>query len=643
MLIVAWLAITAPLSKSLQPIAAPSMTLVSVEGDPIARRGADIREPVSIKALPKHVPAAFIAIEDKRFHDHLGISIRGIARAAWRNLGAGGVREGGSTITQQLAKISFLSADRTAARKAQEVLIAFWLEAWLTKEEILERYLSNVYLGDNTYGLRAASQHYFSVPPEKLTVPQAAMLAGDGQGAVAARADPQLQAGARQRGRVVIAAMIDQGYLTNAEARRLKPARLKVERVRVVPTGTYFADWVLPMARARGEIGYGEQEVQTTLESRLQKLGARRPCAAPASAGRRSLWWRCGPTAGWSPWSAAATMRRARSTAPPRRGASPARRSSCSSISPPLRAGMTPDTPIADTPLRIGDWQPQQLRRPLSRHAHPARRLRPVEQRRRGAAVGAGRPAERHPRRPRPRREEPARRQSEPRARNVGRDPARADLGLCRGRRRRLSGPAARARGGGEALVAARLATARPGRSGDPAFDEIARVARRGGQPGHRPGRGASQSRPSARPGRPRTTATPCSSASPRIWWSECGSAMTTTARSPARSPAAACRRGSGAISSPRRSAPAPAQSLAPPLAVPVSSEGLNGSLTVPIEGTGYEVGFEVTENGVTISAQPGRSAAVRRGSRRRPRAHHRPAPRTARPAPRAGRGRRRP
>src|SRR5436853_4150200 len=87
MLLIAWLAITAPLSKSLQPIAAPSLTLVSVEGDPIARRGADIREPVRIAQLPKHVPAAFIAIEDRRFHHHLGISLKGIARAAWRNIG----------------------------------------------------------------------------------------------------------------------------------------------------------------------------------------------------------------------------------------------------------------------------------------------------------------------------------------------------------------------------------------------------------------------------------------------------------------------------------------------------------------------------------------------------------------------------
>src|SRR4051812_38344043 len=178
MVLVAWLAVTAPLSRSLQPIAAPSLVLLSAEGEPIARRGADIQAPVEVAKLPKHVPAAFVSIEDRGFYHHWGISLRGIARAAWRNMGAGGVREGGSTITQQLAKISFLSARRTAGRKAQEALIAFWLEAWLTKDQIIERYLSNVYLGDNVYGLRAAAWHYFGHGPEQLTVPEAAMLAG---------------------------------------------------------------------------------------------------------------------------------------------------------------------------------------------------------------------------------------------------------------------------------------------------------------------------------------------------------------------------------------------------------------------------------------------------------------------------------
>lgn len=360
MLMVAWLAVTAPLSKSLQPIAAPSLTLLSVEGEPIARRGADIRAPVRIADLPKHVPNAFVAIEDRRFRDHLGISLRGIARAAWRNAGAGGVREGGSTITQQLAKISFLSSERTAARKAQEVLIAFWLEAWLTKDEILERYLSNVYFGDNTYGLRAASEHYFSVPPEKLTIAQAAMLAGMVK-APSRLAPTRNYDQARQRGRVVIAAMIEQNLLTPAQRRSLKPARLKVEPQREVPTGTYFADWVLPAARARGaaeEEGYGAQEVQTTLEARLQKaalqtvrragLGRAQVALVAMRPDGRVVAMVGGKDYRKSPFNRATQARR-----------QPGSTFKLFVYLAALRAGMDPDDPIEDTPLRIGDWQPK--------------------------------------------------------------------------------------------------------------------------------------------------------------------------------------------------------------------------------------------------------------------------------------------
>jgi penicillin-binding protein 1A len=358
MLIIAWLAITAPLSKSLQPIAAPSLTLLSVEGEPIARRGADIREPVKISKLPKHVPGAFIAIEDRRFNDHLGISIRGIARAAWRNIGAGGVREGGSTITQQLAKISFLSSERTAARKAQEVLIAFWLEAWLTKEEILERYLSNVYFGDNVYGLRAAAQHYFSIPPEKLTVPQAAMLAGMVK-APSRLAPTRNYKLARERGRVVIAAMIEQGIVSKEQAAKLKPAKLKVERVPDVPTGTYFADWVLPSARAReDDEGYGDQEVQTTLEARLQKIAQRTVRNAGVGKAQVAL-------VAMRPDGRVVAMIGGKDYArSPFNRVTQARRQAGSTFKlfvylAALRGGMEPESPIADTPLKVGDWQPK--------------------------------------------------------------------------------------------------------------------------------------------------------------------------------------------------------------------------------------------------------------------------------------------
>ena len=134
-----WLAITAPLSKSLQPPTPPSITLTADDGTPIARRGAIIGKSVDASKLPPHVTQAFLAIEDRRFYSHWGVDPRGIARAAWANMGSGGVRQGGSTITQQLAKNAFLDSDRTATRKIREAMIAFWLEAWLSKNEILSR------------------------------------------------------------------------------------------------------------------------------------------------------------------------------------------------------------------------------------------------------------------------------------------------------------------------------------------------------------------------------------------------------------------------------------------------------------------------------------------------------------------------
>ena len=163
---VGWLAVTAPLSKSLQPPTPPSITLLSDDGRPFARRGAVIDAPVDAAKLPKNVTNAFLAIEDRRFRSHWGIDPRGIARAFFHNVTSKGRDQGGSTITQQLAKNAFLDSDRTAARKIREVMIAFWLEAWLTKDQILSRYLSNVYFGDNVYGLRAAARHYFARKPE---------------------------------------------------------------------------------------------------------------------------------------------------------------------------------------------------------------------------------------------------------------------------------------------------------------------------------------------------------------------------------------------------------------------------------------------------------------------------------------------
>ena len=273
LLLVGWLALTAPLSKSLEPIAPPQITLLASDGTPIARTGAIVDAPVEAKKLPKHVTGAFLAIEDRRFYSHWGIDPRSIARAVWSNVTSGRT-QGGSTITQQLAKFTFLTPKRTLGRKAREALIAFWLEAWLTKDEILERYLSNAYFGDNTYGLRAASLHYFYRHPEKLTPAQAAMLAGLVQ--APSRLAPTRNPGlAEKRMKLVLNAMVDTGTMTAAEARAIRTPRIDVRTRNTLPTGTYFADWALPAARKLSDVGYSRQTITTTLDARLQGIARR--------------------------------------------------------------------------------------------------------------------------------------------------------------------------------------------------------------------------------------------------------------------------------------------------------------------------------------------------------------------------------
>ncbi|MBU2587193.1 MAG: penicillin-binding protein [Alphaproteobacteria bacterium] len=282
-LLIGWLATTAPLSKSLEPIAPPQVTLLASDGTPIARSGAVVEAPVKVADLPPHVTQAFIAIEDRRFYTHWGIDPRSIARAVWTGYG------GGSTITQQLAKFTFLTPEQSLSRKAREALIAFWLEGWLTKDEILERYLSNAYFGDNQYGLRAASLHYFYRQPEKLCPEQAAMLAGLLQ-APSRYAPTRHYDKARVRMDLVVGAMVEEGYLTAAEAKALPDPRIDVRtRDDNLPTGTYFADWALPLAREGMEASYSAQVLTTTLDARLQSLANRVVARAPLGGAQVAL------------------------------------------------------------------------------------------------------------------------------------------------------------------------------------------------------------------------------------------------------------------------------------------------------------------------------------------------------------------
>lgn len=356
-LLVVWLAVTAPMSKSLQPIAPPRITLLASDGTPIARNGAIVDEPVDVTKLPPHVVQAFLSIEDRRFYSHWGIDPRGLARAAWSNAFGSGITQGGSTITQQLAKFTFLTPERSLTRKAREMLIAFWLEGRLTKDEILGRYLSNVYFGDNVYGLRAASLHYFYRKPENLTLSQSVMLAGlvQAPSRLAPTKNPKLAA---KRAKLVLNAMVANNVLTEAQAKATPVARLDVRVRDSIPTGTYFADWAIPQARLLTESGYADVRITTTLDARLQNIARRVTGSAGLGKAQVAL-------VAMRPNGEVVAMVGGRSYKDSTfNRATQAKRQPGSTFKlfvylAALRSGMTPDSLIADTPINEGLYRPK--------------------------------------------------------------------------------------------------------------------------------------------------------------------------------------------------------------------------------------------------------------------------------------------
>ena len=356
-LILLWLAVTAPLSKSLQPIAPPRITLLASDGTPIARNGAIVDRPVIVSKLPPHVVQAFLSIEDRRFYWHWGIDPRGLARAAWSNAFGSGMTQGGSTITQQLAKFTFLTPERSLSRKGREMLIAFWLEGRLTKDEILGRYLSNVYFGDNVYGLRAASLHYFYRQPERLTLSQSVMLAGLVQ-APSRLAPTKNPARAAKRAQLVLKAMVANKAITQAKANATPVARLDVRVRETLPTGTYFADWALPQARLLTESGYSDVRMTTTLDARLQNIA--RKVVGRSGVGDAQI-----ALVAMRPNGEVVAMVGGKSYKDSAfNRATQAKRQPGSTFKlfvylAALRSGMTPKSLVADTPINEGSYRPK--------------------------------------------------------------------------------------------------------------------------------------------------------------------------------------------------------------------------------------------------------------------------------------------
>ncbi len=195
----------------------PSLSLEDRAGQTFASFGDIVGEPLHLSDLPPYLPEAAVAVEDRRFWSHPGIDPVGLARAAWVNLTSGRVVQGGSTITQQVAKTLFLTNARTLRRKVQEVLLTLWLEHRFSKREILEIWLNRVYLGSGAWGVDAAARVYFGVSARHVSLWQAAMLAGlpRAPSRFNPRADPDA---AVARTKQVLAAMVEDGVLTPARA-----------------------------------------------------------------------------------------------------------------------------------------------------------------------------------------------------------------------------------------------------------------------------------------------------------------------------------------------------------------------------------------------------------------------------------------
>lgn len=262
------------LDRPIAPLDKPGVVFVASDGKPFATRGQFKDKPVAFEELPEHLVEALLAAEDRRFFFHTGLDPIGIIRAAIRNADAGQVVQGGSTLTQQLAKLSYLSSDRTIKRKVREAVLAVWLEANLSKQQILSHYLSLTYYGDGNYGIRTAARRYFGVPVSELSMAQSIFLVGLLKAPSYFSPRSNL-AGAKARAKVILRSMLDEGGLTAKRAdeigAEIDALTLKTERDKMA---SHFADWLFRASSARIKPQYGAVKIKTTLDPRLQKLAA---------------------------------------------------------------------------------------------------------------------------------------------------------------------------------------------------------------------------------------------------------------------------------------------------------------------------------------------------------------------------------
>ncbi len=360
---IALVAATLPPIQSLAiPKRPPSIEIDGIDGKPFAVRGEMGGAAVPLKDLPPYLPRAFLAIEDRRFYSHHGVDPVGLVRAVIADVLHHGAAQGGSTITQQLAKNLFLNHQRTLWRKLQELVLALWIERKFKKNEILELYLNRVYFGSGAYGVEAAAQRYFGKGARNVSLAEAAMLAGlvKSPSKLAPSRNPD---GAERRAQVVLAAMADAEFITETMAKSAiaQPAQA------VKPTGSgsvgYVADWIMDVLDDLiGEID-SDIKVETTIDPALQAAAEHALTDELAQKGAR-LDVQQGALVAMSPDGAVRALVGGKNYAESQYNrAVAAKRQPGSAFKPfvyltALEHGLTPDTVREDKPIALKGWRP---------------------------------------------------------------------------------------------------------------------------------------------------------------------------------------------------------------------------------------------------------------------------------------------
>jgi penicillin-binding protein 1A len=343
----------------------PTLRILARDGSVIAERG-ELNDFVSLDRLPRHLVDAVIAIEDRRFYTHWGLDPSGLARAALANLRAGRTSQGGSTLTQQLAKNLFLSTDRTLSRKVEEMVLALWLEVRLTKREILELYLNRVYFGGGAYGVEAAARRYFNKSARTVTVAEAAVIAGLLK--APSKFSPFANPGyARGRARVVIQSMEAARVISpvSAAAALRQSVQFADPEAGKRPTGLEYAiDHVLDALPPLASVGKRLIVVETTIDPDVQIRAQSTIAATIANDGAASKVGQAAIVVIDTGGGIRALVGGRSFAESQFNRAVKARRQPGSAFKPfvylaAAESGYWPDSPVVDAPIELGQWSPR--------------------------------------------------------------------------------------------------------------------------------------------------------------------------------------------------------------------------------------------------------------------------------------------